>query len=261
MLAVRRPDLEEFSASLESSGASVRGRYSTLCALRGLYRYAWEEQWIPDDPAAKVRLPTRMSHSTGTWVTADEARRMTVLAERDPDPRVAALFLLLLLTGLRVGEALGADVPELEQYGEATTLRVTRKAAGGEICRQRIRIPGRALDAIRRMLGRRDDGPLFLSVTGRRMDDDAANRLIKRLAANAGVPKAITAHSLRRSFCTLSLDAGVPVRDVMASANWRHADMVWYYDRERASVDRQAGDKLSKWLDQGRCYACAQKEG
>jgi len=52
--------------------------------------------------------------------------------------------------------------------------------------------------------------------------------------------KAISPHSLRRSFITAALDAGVPLRDVQIAA--RHSDprTTTRYDRARHNLDRHA---------------------
>ncbi len=44
----------------------------------------------------------------------------------------------------------------------------------------------------------------------RRLDRHAASRIVKRLAKAAGIDKRISPHSLRHSFITAALDAGVP---------------------------------------------------
>ena len=54
------------------------------------------------------------------------------------------------------------------------------------------------------------------------MDRYAAYRTVKRLARQAGITKRISPHSLRHSFITAALDAGVPLRDVQEAAS--HAD-------------------------------------
>ena len=54
------------------------------------------------------------------------------------------------------------------------------------------------------------------------MDRYAADRTVKRLARHAGITKHISPHSLRHSFITAALDAGVPLRDVQEAAS--HAD-------------------------------------
>src|SRR5204862_7005198 len=73
-----------------------------------------------------------------------------------------------------------------------------------------------------------------------RMDRHAATRIVRRLAKRAGITKHISPHSLRHSFITAALDAGVPLRDVQIAA--RHADprTTTRYDRARENLDRHA---------------------
>ena len=84
------------------------------------------------------------------------------------------------------------------------------------------------------------NGPLLLTRTGRRLDRFAATRIVRRLAKRAGITKRISPHSLRHSFITAALDAGVPLRDVQIAA--RHADprTTTRYDRARENLDRHA---------------------
>lgn len=74
----------------------------------------------------------------------------------------------------------------------------------------------------------------------RRLDRHAATRIVRRLAKGAGIEKRVTPHSLRHSFITAALDAGVPLRDVQEAAS--HADLrtTMRYDRARGSLDRHA---------------------
>jgi site-specific recombinase XerD len=63
---------------------------------------------------------------------------------------------------------------------------------------------------------------------------------VRKLARRAGITKHISPHSLRHSFITAALDAGVPLRDVQIAA--RHADprTTTRCDRARHSLDRHA---------------------
>ena len=51
------------------------------------------------------------------------------------------------------------------------------------------------------------------------MDRHAADLTVKRLARRAGIAKRISLHSLRHSFITAALDAGVALRDVQEAAS------------------------------------------
>ena len=89
-------------------------------------------------------------------------------------------------------------------------------------------------------IGERTAGPIFLGVNGGRMDRYAADRTVKRLARRAGITKRISPHSLRHSFITAALDAGVPLRDVQEAASHADPRTTMRYDRGRRSLDRHA---------------------
>ena len=69
--------------------------------------------------------------------------------------------------------------------------------------------------------------------------------------ARAGITKRITPHSLRHSFITAALDAGVPLRDVQIAA--RHADprTTTRYDRARNNLDRHASYIVAAFIAGG----------
>lgn len=54
-----------------------------------------------------------------------------------------------------------------------------------------------------------------------------------------------------RTFCTLSRDAGVPDRDIMAAGGWNSPQMLDYYDMARRGLDGRAGDGLQRFLNNG----------
>ena len=118
-------------------------------------------------------------------------------------PRDHALISLLAMNGLRISEALGADIDDLDVDTGHRTLRVVRK--GGK--QTTIPLAPRTARALDLYIGERATGPIFLAAGGGRMDRYAADRTVKRLARRAGITKPISPHSLRHSFITAALDA------------------------------------------------------
>ena len=98
----------------------------------------------------------------------------------------------------------------------------------------------RTARAIRLYIGERTNGPIFLGSYGQRMDRHAADRAVKRIARRAGIAKKISPHSLRHSFITAALDAGVALRDVQDAASHTDPRTTMRYDRARHSLDRHA---------------------
>ncbi len=147
-----------------------------------------------------------------------------------------AVACLLGLLGLRVSEACGIDVEHLGI--ERGHRRVTVVGKGSKVAV--IPLPPRVARAIDAAVGERTHGAVLLSRSGQRLDRHGATRIVRRLARRAGIVKRISPHSLRHSFITAALDAGVPLRDVQIAA--RHADprTTTRYDRARNNLDRHA---------------------
>ncbi|MEO6571646.1 MAG: tyrosine-type recombinase/integrase [Ilumatobacteraceae bacterium] len=103
----------------------------------------------------------------------------------------------------------------------------------------------RALDIY---IGERTTGPIFLGVEGGRMDRYCTDRMVKRLVKRAGITKRISPHSLRHSFITAALDAGVPLRDVREAASHADPRTTMRYDRARRSLDRHATSVVSTFV-------------
>jgi integrase len=147
-----------------------------------------------------------------------------------------AVACLLGLLGLRVGEACAIDIEDLAFERGHRTVTVLGKGAKLAI----IPLPPRVARALDQAAGDRATGALLLSRSGHRLDRHGATRIVRRLAKRAGINKRISPHSLRHSFITAALDAGVPLRDVQIAA--RHADprTTTRYDRARNNLDRHA---------------------
>jgi site-specific recombinase XerD len=72
------------------------------------------------------------------------------------------------------------------------------------------------------------------------MNRHAATRIVRRLAKRAGISKQISPHSLRHSFITAALGAGVPLRDVQNAARHANPRTTTRCDRARNNLDRHA---------------------
>jgi integrase/recombinase XerD len=214
-----------------------------LSTLSGFYRYCHTEGLIDINPAANVRRPRVSYESRTLGLDRNELGALLVQAGLGSE-RDHALVSLLALNGLRISEALNADIDDLSTERGHRTLSILRK--GGNI----VTIPlaprtGRALDGY---IGERTCGPIFLGAHGARMDRHAADRTVKRLAKQAGIGKRISPHSLRHSFITAALDAGVPLRDVQEAASHADPRTTMRYDRARGNLDRHATYIVSTFI-------------
>ena len=179
-----------------------------------------------------VRASTE-SHATG--LDRNELGALLVAAGLS-STRDHALVSLLALNGLRISEALGADIDALGLERGHRTLTVTRK--GGKIVT--MPLAPRVARALDLAIGDRCQGPVFVDSASERLDRHAAGRIVRRVARQAGITKPVGPHTLRHAFITAALDAGVPLRDVQEAASHADPRTTMRYDRGRQSLDRHA---------------------
>jgi integrase/recombinase XerD len=186
-------------------------------SIRGFYRFAYGDGLIERDVAAHLDLP-RQSRLLPETLTVAEVE---ALLEAAPDLRARALLELLYAAGLRVSEALGLDREDLSTDGGF--VRVIGKGDKERL----VPVGDIALDWLARWMaeGRPTllalahvepsrGGPLFLGDRGRRLARQQAFAIVKGAARRAGLPVAISPHTLRHSFATHLLEGGADLRIV-----------------------------------------------
>jgi integrase/recombinase XerD len=195
LFQVRRADIECFARDLEARGRARATVTRRLCTIAGFYRYAVEEDLLEQPPAAHVRRPRLDYESHAMGLDRNELGALLVAAGLGAAAE-HALIPLLALNGLRVSEAVGADIEALDTKRGHRTLTITRK--GGKVVT--IPLAPRTARAIDLAAGERCEGPVFLSPDGRRLDRHGAAWIVRRVARRAGITKAIgRTHSGMRS--------------------------------------------------------------
>jgi len=235
LFSVRRTNIELFARWLEHRGAARATIGRRLSTVTGFYRYCTEEGLIDRNPAANVRRPRQRQESTMSGLDRNELGVFLVQAGLS-GARDHALACLLALNGLRVSEAIGTDVDDLGLERGHHTLTIVRKGGNTVI----VPLAPRTARTVYLAIGERNEGPIFLADSGVRMNRHQAARIVRRLARHAGIDKTISPHSLRHSFITAALDAGVPLRDVQEAASHADPRTTMRYDRARRSLDRHA---------------------
>ena len=234
--AVARVHIELYARWMEEerhlARATIGRRLSTIV---GFYRFTVIDGFMTESPAEHVRRPKIDTESTTLGLDRMELGAFLAQAAA-AGPVDHALACLLGLLGLRVSEACRMDIENLGSERGHRTVTVLGKGSKLALIPLPLRV-GRAIDLA---AGERLAGPVLLSRSGKRLDRHGATRIVRRVARMAGIIKHISPHSLRHSFITAALDAGVPLRDVQIAA--RHADphTTTRYDRARNNLDRHA---------------------
>ena len=131
--------------------------------------------------------------------------------------RDLALLELLYAAGLRVGEACGLDLDDLDL--RTRTVRVLGKGRKERLVP--IGVP--CAEALSRYLeGGRERfvtaetpaGALFLNARGKRLTSRDAHRIVQKLGTRAGTGLAVHPHQLRHTFATHLLEGDADLRSV-----------------------------------------------
>jgi site-specific recombinase XerD len=211
-----------------------------LACLSHYYRRAHYDGMIERNPVEFADRPRVPDQAATAGIAKQRARRLIATA-RAEGPREHLLALLLLELGLRVSEAVGADIEDLGEQGRHRVLKLKGK---GQTTKASVAPLNAAVaHAVDQAKGTRTKGPLLISSTGRRLTRQHAGKLIKRMGEQIGLPD-LHPHSLRHGFVTLALDEGASLRDVQDAA--RHADprTTRRYDRNRNSLNRHPTHRL-----------------
>jgi integrase/recombinase XerC len=215
-LAVR-----SYLASLHRARLSNRSLARHLSTLRSFFRWACREGHVERNPARGLPSP-RLPKTLPRAMTLPDTERLLGAEEEGFIPeRERALFELLYATGLRVSEAAGLDVEDVDL--SSRLVRVTGKGSRerivpfGEEAGDALReyLPSRA--ALRRRAEESDPSagePLFVNARGGRLTPRSMARLLKRRLRAAGLPAEISPHALRHTFATHLLEAGADLRAI-----------------------------------------------
>ena len=214
-LAVR-----SYLAALHRAGLKNRSIARHLSTLRSLFRWACREGYLEKSPAAGLVSP-RVPRSLPRAMTVADTESLLDASGADAIPeRERALFELLYAAGLRVSEAAGLDLEDVDL--SARIVRVLGKGSKerlvpfGEQAEDALR----AWLPVRKMLRREasaagEDGePLFVNRRGGRLTTRSMARLLKRRLRAAGLPSDISPHALRHTFATHLLEAGADLRAI-----------------------------------------------
>lgn len=211
-------------ASIARKTSSLRQFFKFCCLERGLEHNPAEQL---QGPGASKRLPKHLTIEQTTELLAAADRGLPypqseTLAER-LRARDRAMVYLLYATGLRVSELVGLTTHELD-------LRAGYVRVRGKGDKERITpFAPIAGEALRAYLENHRPGlkpltdHLFVNHRGLVLTRQSFWQLLKELALSAGVPASLSPHTLRHSFATHLLAAGMNLRSLQMLLG--HADL------------------------------------
>lgn len=227
---ITRQHVSRYLADLHRQGSAKSSMARKLAALRTYFRYCIRMRRMAHNPATQVRNPKQeqrhpnMLNVDQAFALLDGASTAGGVSGRASVPEDAtsealhardlALGELLYGSGLRISEAVGLDVDQVDP--RSGMVRVLGKGGKARLAP----LSDAAVEALRRWITLRgalaqpSEKALLVGARGGRLDRRQAARIIDDMCKRAGLTQSISPHGLRHSFATHMLEAGADLRAV-----------------------------------------------
>ncbi|MBO5061774.1 MAG: tyrosine recombinase [Prevotella sp.] len=218
-------DLRSFAASLHDIGINARSQCRILSGVRSFYKFLYLEGYISSDPSELLESP-RIGEHLPEVLSTEEVNMLerAIDLSKWEGQRNKAIIETLFCCGLRVSELVNLKMSNLF-LGERF-IRVEGKGRKERL----VPISPSAIKELEYWFRDRnlmkikegEDGYVFLNRRGAHLTRTMILIMIKRLAAEAGIKKTISPHTLRHSFATALLEGGADLRAIQIMLGHEH---------------------------------------
>jgi len=216
---VEERDMRAWLAYRAGKGFAKSSNARALSAVRTFFRYLNHHAGIANVSAQQVQSPKLSKPLPKAPNIAQADAAMDAIAEQNPDAWVAArdhaIAMLLYGCGLRISEALGLKVKDLD--AAEGSLRITGKGNKQRVV-PLIAIVRRAVENYlsqspwHRKLN--PNTPLFVGKRGKKLQAAIFSRMLQKMRRSMGLPESLTPHALRHAFATHLLSNGAELREI-----------------------------------------------
>ncbi len=207
--------LHIYISGLGKSGLKPASIERKIASLKSLFKYLVRTDAVITNPAALISSPKKDKRLPAVLEKSEMSDLIASIPESGAlSIRNKTVVMLLYASGLRVSELTGLNLGEID-FGEGVLL-VTGKGN-----KQRVVPTGQqALLMMKKYLACRrelapatgDTGALFLTKSGKRLQDRMVRYIINRYIGELSIQKHVSPHTLRHTFATHLLQNGAGIR-------------------------------------------------
>ena len=224
---VTRKDVEAFVEHEQDRGMKITTIRMRLTGVQSFLRHLVEEEIVSPDVFGKrirlqlpERLPRAMAH--------DDLQKLLSVIEGSRDQ---TMILVLLRTGMRIGELLNTKVIDVHVKERRIEIYEGEKNRMGRV----VYLSDDAVIALKTWLGERNAWEEYLFYSRRRTDtmsySTARSRFVKYIVKAGLTHKGYTLHTLRHTFATELLNAGMRLECLQVLLGHRNIEETRRYAR------------------------------
>lgn len=205
--------IKKYLMQLSETGLDKRSISRKLASVRGLLKYAFQNQIINSNPVAYIKNP-RSNKKLPEVTTTESILKIYGLADEaeDEPERIKIIFEILYGCALRVSELCDLNFGDLDI--KSHTLRVKGKGSKMRI----VPVGQKSIEIIDEYLNitnhQRNNEPLIKTRGGNRIYPRFVHRIINKYLSKVTDIKKKSPHVLRHSAATHMLDRGADLRAV-----------------------------------------------
>ena len=206
MKEVNRDDVEAFIEHEQDRGLRITTVKTSLAILKAFFRFLMERGVVGEEVfpwKMRIKLPDALPR-------AMEPEDVELLMSVDSNTRDRAMILLLLRTGMRIGELLSTTLRDVNLREQKILIFEAEKNRFGRV----VYFSDDAKEALEAWLVIRGAMPglLFLGYKGKPLSYPAARTVFIKYLKRAGLShKGYTLHCLRHTYATDLLNALMPI--------------------------------------------------
>ena len=251
---ITRDDLSSFIEYEQDRGMQPNTVHTRIRLLYALLKFLVDRDVVPPDLLTR-KLRLKVPEALPRALEPEDVRQLLAVITHERD---RALILVLLRTGMRIGELLDTRMSEVNLREKCIAIRETQKNRVGRV----VYLSEDACQALQVWLGKRgpEQGYLFYGQGRQRLSYTAARvRLGKHLAKAGLAYKGYSLHCLRHTCATDLLNAGMRLECVQQLLGHSSIEMTRRYARLTDNTRREEYFRAMALIEKGEPHGHHQR--